>query len=217
MNKSGFIIFMIDSGVLTFGDFTTKSGRKTPYFINTGNFRTGAQADILSTYYAELVHDTLGSDFDVLFGPAYKGIPLVTLTAAALWRVHGIDKPYSFNRKEAKDHGEGGSMVGYKLKDGDRVIFIEDVITAGTAVRETLPMLKSVASVAVEHMFICADRMEKGYEGRTAVQEMREQFGISVHAIVNAGDVLAYIKENKIVSDDIIGRMENYLEEYCVK
>ena len=138
--KKRFIEFMMDADVLRFGDFVTKSGRNTPYFVNTGNYRTGAQIAGLGQFYAQLVHDT-GCGFDALFGPAYKGIPLVTACAASLYREYGLDKPYFFNRKEAKDHGEGGNLVGYKPKDGDRIAIIEDVITAGTAVRETMPLL----------------------------------------------------------------------------
>ncbi|MBQ4051054.1 MAG: orotate phosphoribosyltransferase, partial [Oscillospiraceae bacterium] len=135
-DKKEFIEFMMSADVLRFGQFTTKSGRQTPYFVNTGNYRTGSQIDTLGKFYAKLVKETCGAEFDAMFGPAYKGIPLAASTAGALAREFGIDKPYFFNRKEVKDHGEGGSLVGYKPVDGDRIIIIEDVITAGTAVRE---------------------------------------------------------------------------------
>ena len=152
--KTDFIEFMVRSGVLRFGDFTTKSGRKSPYFVNTGNYRTGAQMSKLGKYYAECLKNNVGEDFDVLFGPAYKGIPLATVTACALYTEYGIDKPYCFNRKEVKDHGEGGNMVGAKLSDGDRVVIIEDVITAGTAIRETLPVLKAAAISSTKWLMI---------------------------------------------------------------
>lgn len=141
--KTEFIEFMVRSGVLRFGEFTTKSGRQSPYFVNTGNYKTGSQLSKLGKYYAECLKENVGDEYDVLFGPAYKGIPLAVVTASAMYTEYGVDKPYCFNRKEAKDHGEGGNMVGAKLCDGDRVVIIEDVITAGTAVRETLPQLKA--------------------------------------------------------------------------
>ena len=150
--KKEFIEFMMSADVLRFGDFVTKSGRNTPYFVNTGNYKTGLQSSRLGEFYAAAVHDAVGGDFDAMFGPAYKGIPLATSAAGALARNYGLDKPFFFNRKEAKDHGEGGSIVGYKPKDGDRIIIIEDVITAGTAVRETMPILTGCADVKVTDM-----------------------------------------------------------------
>ena len=218
--KSEFIEFMITSGVLTFGDFTTKSGRKSPYFINTGNYRTGAQLHKLGKYYAECIMRSVGGDFDVLFGPAYKGIPLATVTAAALYSDYNLDRAYCFNRKEVKDHGEGGSFVGAKLRDGDRVIYVEDVITAGTAVRETMPLLRAAANVEVGHMIISVDRMERGQGGRTASEEIKDEFGIELHAIVTARELVEYLRD---AGGDTIGgeaaahieRMEAYMEQYC--
>lgn len=205
---------MMESGVLTFGDFTTKSGRRTPYFVNTGNYRTGAQLSKLGSCYARLIHETIGGEFDVLFGPAYKGIPLAAVTAAALYSDYGVDRAYCFNRKETKDHGEGGLLVGAKLKDGDRVIIIEDVTTAGTSVRETIPLLMAAADVTIRHEFISADRMERGINGKTAVRELADEFGLSVHSIVNAREIIEYLKE-KNADADLISRMEAYLAEYC--
>ena len=172
--KSEFIAFMARAGVLTFGDFTTKSGRKTPYFINTGNYKTGGQIARLGEFYAACIEEhtktgELPADIAALFGPAYKGIPLAVSTAAALFRA-GRDVNYCFNRKEAKDHGEGGSMVGYKPKDGDKLLIIEDVITAGTAVRETLPVLQAAAKVQVPGLIISVDRMERGQGELTAIE-----------------------------------------------
>ena len=221
-DKTGFIEFRVRRGVVRFGDFTTKSGRKSPYFVNTGNYRTGAQMSKLGKYYAECLKNNVGEDFDVLFGPAYKGIPLATVTACALYTEYGIDKPYCFNRKEVKDHGEGGNMVGAKLSDGDRVVIIEDVITAGTAVRETLPQLKAAADVKVEHMIISVDRMERGQSGTTAIKEIGAEFGIKVHPIVTVRDIIGHLHNREIdgrvvLDDEIRARMEEYLDKYCEK
>ncbi len=213
--KKAFIEFMMSADVLRFGAFTTKSGRLSPYFVNTGNYKTGGQILTLGKFYAGLVKDTIGDAFDCMFGPAYKGIPLVTTTAAALAGM-GIDKPYFFNRKEAKDHGEGGSLVGYKPQDGDRIIIIEDVITAGTAVRETLPILKAQGDVKVEHMFISVNRSEVGQTpGKTAVMEVYENFGIQVHPIITVQDIHAYLKEQPEYKE-VLALMEDYMEKYCI-
>ena len=158
-SKKGFIDFMEEAGVLTFGDFTAKSGRKTPYFVNTGNYKTGMHISKLGDYYAERVAES-GEQFDALFGPAYKGITLAAATASSLYRNHGINVPFFFNRKEIKDHGEGGTLIGYKPKDGDRLMIIEDVVTAGTAVRESLELLTSVADVTVTALFVSVNGNE---------------------------------------------------------
>lgn len=208
--KRDFIDLMIESGVLTFGEFTLKSGRKSPYFINTGNYKTGRQIAKLGKYYAECIMNTIGDDFDVLFGPAYKGIPLTTAAAYALYTDYDLDKRYCFNRKEVKDHGEGGIFIGAKLADGDRVIYIEDVVTAGTAFRETLPFLKSAADVTIKHGVISVDRMEKGINGRTAVSEIKSEFDITIHPIVTVIEIIEHMK-NKIDTKP----MEAYLSQYC--
>lgn len=220
--KTEFIEFMVRSGVLRFGEFKTKSGRLSPYFINTGNYRTGAQMARLGEYYAECLMKSVGDNFDLLFGPAYKGIPLVTAAASSLYTKYNIDKPFCFNRKEVKDHGEGGNMVGAKLSDGDRVVIIEDVITAGTAVRETLPQLKAAADVKVQHMIISVDRMEIGQSGKTAVNEIFNEFGIKVHSIVTVRDIIDHMYGREIdgevpLDDAIRRRMEEYMETYCEK
>jgi len=213
--KKDFIEFMMSADVLRFGQFKTKSGRLSPYFVNTGNYRTGAQISRLGEFYAACIQETVGDQFDAMFGPAYKGIPLVTSAAGALAR-QGVDKPYFFNRKEAKDHGEGGSLVGYQPKDGDKVIIIEDVITAGTAVRETVPLLKAAADVNISDMFISVNRCEVGQTpGKTAVMEVKEQFGIDVHAIVTAQDIHQYL-QTKAEYADVLKLMEQYMEQYCV-
>ncbi len=214
--KKEFIEFMMGADVLRFGDFVTKSGRNTPYFVNTGNYRTGLQSSRLGEFYAAMVKETIGDGFDAMFGPAYKGIPLATSVAGALARVHGIDKPFFFNRKEAKDHGEGGSIVGYKPVDGDRVIIIEDVITAGTAIRETMPVLLGCADVKVTDMFISVNRCEVGTTpGKTAVMEVGEEFGIQVHALVTVQDIREYLAD-KAEYAHLLPLMDAYMEQYCV-
>ncbi len=214
--KKEFIEFMMHSDVLRFGDFVTKSGRNTPYFVNTGNYRTGRQIAELGKFYAALVMKKTGGEFDCMFGPAYKGIPLAASAAASLYNEYGQDKPYFFNRKEEKDHGEGGSLVGYKPKDGDRVIVIEDVITAGTAVRETMPILLGAADVSVTDMFISVNRCEVGTtEGKTAIMEVGEEYGINVHAIVSVADIYEYLKQSDKYAD-MLPKMKEYMDKYCI-
>ena len=225
--KEDFIKFMVESGVLTFGDFVTKSGRNTPYFVNTGNYSTGAQAHRLGRFYASCILEhmeagDISKDTKVLFGPAYKGIPLAVATAAALAADHGMDVSYCFNRKEKKDHGEGGNMVGYKLQDGDRVLITEDVITAGTAVRETLPILLGAADVKVEGLIVSVDRMERGQGEKTAIQEIYEEFGIRTYPIVTVREVIDTLHNKEVggrvvITDKVKADMEAYLEKYCVK
>ena len=219
--KTDFITFMAGAGALTFGDFITKSGRKTPYFVNTGKYSTGGQIARLGGFYADcILANTEIKPNTVLFGPAYKGIALAVSAAIAL-NARGHDVSYCFNRKEVKDHGEGGALVGHKLKEGDRVLIIEDVITAGTAVRETLPILKD-AGANVEALIISVDRMERGVSGRTAITEIWEEYGIRTHAIVNVEDILSGLRGvpvgGKILLDDeIAARMEDYMREYCAR
>ena len=214
-SKKEFIEFMMSADVLRFGEFKTKSGRLTPYFVNTGNYKTGKQIATLGKFYSNLIKETCGNQFDCMFGPAYKGIPLVTATAASLAIEYDMDKPYFFNRKEVKDHGEGGNLVGYQPKDKDRVIIIEDVITAGTAIRETMPILKNAADIVVEHMFISVNRCEVGQvAGKTAVMEVSQEFGIEVHSIISVQDIYEYLKQQGIY-DNILKDMQRYMEQYC--
>ena len=211
--KREFIEFMMSADVLRFGNFVTKSGRNTPYFVNTGNYRTGKQLATLGKFYARLIHETLGDQFDAMFGPAYKGIPLAAVTASTLAQEYDLDKPYFFNRKEEKDHGD--SFVGYKPVDGDRIILVEDVITAGTAVREVMPQIMSCGDVKVTDMFISVNRCEVGKDGeKTAVMEVKEQFGIDVHAIVTVQDIHEYLKEDPKYAD-VLAHMEQYMAQYC--
>ena len=222
--KQEFILFMLECGVLKFGDFTTKSGRKTPYFVNTGNYKSGAQAAKLGEFYADAIVAHFGdakTGFDFLYGPAYKGIPLAVATAIALHTKYGADIPYAFNRKEAKDHGEGGTIIGHAPKDNEKILIIEDVITAGTSVRESVPILKSYGDVKINNMIISVDRKEKGTGGKTASQEVKDEFGIEVFSIVSIVDILEalYNKEingNVVVDDSMKERINAYMAEYCV-
>lgn len=214
--KKEFIEFMMEADVLRFGEFQTKSGRLTPYFVNTGNYKTGKQIATLGKFYAKLIKETCDKEFDAMFGPAYKGIPLVTAAAASLSTEYDINKAYFFNRKEAKDHGEGGNLVGYQPKDGDNIIIIEDVITAGTAIRETMPLLKQAADIRVDHMFISVNRCEVGQNpNKTAVMEVSEDFGIQVHSIISVQDIYEYL-QNQGTYEKVLSHMEQYMKQYCV-
>lgn len=215
--KEEFIKFMEDSGVLTFGDFTLKSGRKAPYFINAGNYRTGAQLAKLGDFYAQCMEDN-GVEADVLFGPAYKGIPLSVSATVALFNRYGKDLPYCFDRKEVKDHGEGGMFVGKKLEDGDKVVIIEDVMTSGKALREVLPKLKGAADVNVTGMIITVDRMEKALDSDlSAVQDAYKQFGVKVYSIVTIDDIIEAIRNDVIGGSEYLDKMLEYREQYGVK
>ena len=220
--KEEFITFMVRSGVLTFGDFITKSGRRTPYFINTGNYKTGAQASKLGDYYAACIQENFPDGLDCLFGPAYKGIPLVVSAAASLYRDYGRDLPYCFDRKEAKDHGEGGSLVGYKPQDGDRMAIVEDVVTAGTAVRQSIALFQDVAQVDIKALFVSVDRMERGTRECSTLDELREDYGIQVCPIVTVREIMDFLHGREIggrvyLDDDTLARMEAYLAEYGAK
>ena len=216
--KKEFIEFMVRSGVLTFGDFTTKSGRKTPFFINTGNYDNGAQMEKLGEFYARALDSELKDGFDGLYGPAYKGIPLCITTSVALNKLFNKNVYFTFNRKEAKDHGEGGSLIGHKLKDGEKIIIVEDVITAGTAIRESLPVIQSAANVEISAIIVSVDRMEKGTGDLSAIAQVQEDFGIKTFAIVTIEEVVSYLHnreiDGKIIVDD---SMKDKIEEYRQK
>ncbi|MDE6762822.1 MAG: orotate phosphoribosyltransferase [Oscillospiraceae bacterium] len=214
--KQDFIKFMVDSGVLTFGEFTLKSGRLSPYFMNSGNYKTGAQLARLGEFYAECIHDN-GIKFDTLFGPAYKGIPLAVSTAVALYTKFGIDVNYCFDRKEAKDHGEGGCIVGKQLTDGEKVVIIEDVMTSGKALREVMPKLKDAANVDVAAMVIQVDRMEKGLNGdKSAVQEVSGEFGVNIYPIVTMNDIIDAIRDGVVPGSEYLEKMIEYRKVYGV-
>ena len=217
--QAAFIDFMCESGVLTFGDFTTKSGRKTPYFVNTGLYSTGAQMATLGDAYAEAAMERFGGGFDVLFGPAYKGIPLVVATAAALHRREGRDVPLVFNRKEAKDHGEGGVLVGHRLQDGDRVLILEDVTTAGTSIRETVPLLRAAAKVEIAGLLVSVDRMERGPSGDgSALTELSVEFSMPTAALVDLDAIVGHLAPGggspHALGADQIEAIGRYREQY---
>ena len=220
--KKEFIDFMIECGVLTFGDFVTKSGRKTPFFVNTGNYQTGSQLSRLGEFYAEAIKENFGDDYDVLFGPAYKGIPLGVTTAIALSNNDDIDVKYCSNRKEVKDQGDKGILLGSKLKDGDKVLIVEDVTTAGTSIYETMPILKSQGDVDVKGLIISVDRMERGQGEQSALVEIREKFGFKTCAIVTMAEVIEYLYNKEvngkvIIDDEIKARIDDYYAQYGAK
>ena len=221
--KTEFIEFMVESEVLKFGDFTLKSGRKSPYFMNAGAYVTGSQLRKLGEYYAKAIYDNYGLDFDVLFGPAYKGIPLTVATCMAISELYGKEIRYCSNRKEVKDHGDTGILLGSKLKDGDRVVIIEDVTTSGKSIEETFPILKQQANVEVKGLIVSLNRNEKGKSGnKTALDEVKELYGFETAAIVSMPEVVEclYNKEVKgkvVIDDELKGRIDAYYAEYGVK
>ena len=209
--QQDFIDFMLDVGVLTFGDFTTKSGRKTPYFVNTGLYRSGVQMRTLGRAYADAIEASFPGGFDVLFGPAYKGIPLVVAVSMA-FAERGREVEFCFNRKEAKDHGEGGVIVGRKLCDGDRVLIVEDVTTAGTSIRETVPILRAAADVQLAGLIVSVNRMERGATDRTALDELAEEFSMSTRSIVNLDEILEHLGDRLGAGER--SRVSAYRAEY---
>ncbi len=216
-----FIEFMVDCQALQFGDFVTKSGRETPFFINTGRYRTGAQLRRLGAYYAQAIRAQFGLDFDVLFGPAYKGIPLAVAAAIALSEAYGADVRYCANRKEAKDHGDAGVLLGGPLGDGDRVLIIEDVTTAGTSIRETMPLLRAQGDVTIAGLVVSVDRMERGTGEKGALQEIGETYRIPTAAIVTMGEIVEHLylrpyKGNIIIDDTIKSKLGAYYARYGV-
>ena len=217
--KREFIEFMLECEVLRFGDFTAKSGRKTPYFVNTGRYRTGAQLGRLARFYAQVLQTELGSSFDVLFGPAYKGIPLAAATALQLHAEFDHDVAFCFNRKEAKDHGEGGTLIGHTLRDGDRVVIIEDVTTAGTSVRETVPLLRAAANVTLTALVVSVDRMERGSGEASALREIRETYGMRTLSIVTVDEIIEHLRTTPVngrmlLDDALYQRLLEYRRTY---
>ena len=216
--KKEFIEFMVDCQVLKFGDFVTKSGRKTPFFVNTGFYRTGAQLRRLGQY----VNNKFGLDFDVLFGPAYKGIPLSVAATIAISEKYGQDIRYCSNRKEVKDHGDKGILLGSPINDGDRVVIIEDVTTAGTSIEETLPIIKAQGDVNPIGLVVSVDRMERGKGTKSALSEIEEKYGLKTTAIVTMAEVVEHLynKEYKgkvIIDDKLKAAIDAYYEQYGVK
>ncbi len=220
--KREFIEFMIDCKVLKFGDFTTKSGRQTPFFVNTGFYRTGAQLKRLGEYYAEAINSTFGLDFDVLFGPAYKGIPLSVATTMAIADTFDEDIRYCSNRKEVKDHGDTGILLGSPIEDGDKIVIIEDVTTAGTSIEETLPIVKAQGNVDVLGLVVSVDRMERGQGKKSALTEIEEKYGIKTTAIVTMAEVVEHLynrpyRGTVIIDEDIKKAIDAYYDKYGVK
>ncbi len=221
--KQEFIEFMIDCQVLRFGDFVTKSGRKTPFFVNTGYYRSGSQLKRLGEYYAKAINGAFGTDFDVLFGPAYKGIPLSVATSIAVSEEYGKEIRYCSNRKEIKDHGDTGILLGGPINEGDKVVIIEDVTTAGTSIRETLPIIQSIGSVEVLGLVVSVDRQEQGQtETKSALQEIEENFGLKTASIVTMSDVIEHLynkpyKGQVIIDDAMKAKIDQYYEQYGVK
>lgn len=221
--KQEFIEFMVDSDVLKFGEFTLKSGRKSPFFMNAGAYVTGTQLRKLGEYYAKAINDNYGLDIDVLFGPAYKGIPLTVATTMAISELYGKDIRYCSNRKEVKDHGDTGILLGSKLKDGDRVVIIEDVTTSGKSIEETFPILKAQADVEIKGLMVSLNRMEVGKGGeKSALEEIKDLYGFETNAIVSMEDVVEHLYNKpyngKIVIDDTLkAALDSYYEIYGVK
>lgn len=217
--KQEFIEFMIDCQVLKFGEFVTKSGRNTPFFVNTGFYRTGVQLRRLGEYYAKAIHDRFGLDFDVLFGPAYKGIPLTVATTIAISEKYGKDIRYCSNRKEVKDHGDKGILLGSPIRDGDRVVIIEDVTTAGTSIQETLPILRAQGEIRPVGLVVSVDRMERGQGTKSALQEIHETWGLETAAIVTMAEVTEHLYnrpyKGKVIIDDVLkASIDAYYEQY---
>ena len=221
--KQEFIEFMVESEVLKFGDFTLKSGRKSPFFMNAGAYVTGSQLKKLGEYYAKAIHDNYGLDFDVLFGPAYKGIPLSVATTIAFSRLYGKEIRYCSNRKEVKDHGDTGILLGSKIKDGDRVVIIEDVTTSGKSIQETFPIIQAQGDVTILGLMVSLNRMEKGLEtDKCALDEIQEKYGFPANAIVSMADVVECLYNRPcqgrlIIDDKMKEAIDKYYEQYGAK
>ena len=220
--KQEFIEFMVESQVLKFGDFTLKSGRKSPFFMNAGAYVTGTQLRKLGEYYAKAIYDNFGLEFDVLFGPAYKGIPLAVAVSMAISELYGKDVRYCSNRKEEKDHGDAGILLGSKLKDGDRVVIIEDVTTSGKSIEETFPILKAQGNVEIKGLIVSLNRMERGKGEKSAMDEIQDLYGFSTAAIVNMAELTDYLYNREcqgkvLIDDEIKGRLDAYYAQYGAK
>ena len=218
--KQEFIEFMVDSQVLNFGEFTLKSGRKSPFFMNAGAYVTGTQLRRLGEYYAKAIHENFGDDFDVLFGPAYKGIPISVAAAIAYSGLYGKEIRYCSNRKEVKDHGDVGILLGSKLKDGDKVVIIEDVTTSGKSIEETFPIIQAQGRIEIKGLMVSLIRMEKGLGGKVgALAEIKEKYGFDAHAIVTMQEVVEYLynrpyKGQIYIDDKLKAAIDEYYEAY---
>ena len=212
--KQEFVDFMLDSQVLRFGDFTLKSGRKSPFFMNAGLYITGTQLMKLGEFYAQAIHTTYGDDFDVLFGPAYKGIPISVATTIAYSRLYGKEVRYCSNRKEAKDHGDAGILLGSPIRDGDRVVVIEDVTTSGKSMEETIPIVKAQGDVKIVGLMVSLDRCERGKGEKSALEEIRDLYGFDTHAIVSMKEIIGYLVEKGVIDTELKARIDAYYEQY---
>ncbi len=221
--KKEFIEFMVECDVLKFGEFTLKSGRKSPFFMNAGAYVTGSQLTRLGEYYARAIHEHYGDDFDVLFGPAYKGIPLSVATVMAFSKLYGKEIRYCSNRKEIKDHGDVGILLGSKIADGDRVVIIEDVTTSGKSIAETFPVIQSQGNVEILGLMVSLNRMEKGLESdKSALDEIQEKYGFGANAIVSMDDVVEHLYNKEVqgrvlIDDDLKASIDAYFEQYGTK
>jgi orotate phosphoribosyltransferase len=213
-----FVEFLLESRVLSFGDFQTKSGRRTPYFMDFARFSHGREVERLGSFYASAIRARLGEGFGVLFGPAYKGIPLVVATALAFTREHSRDVAFCFNRKEEKEHGEGGRLVGHRLRDGDRVVIVEDVTTAGTSIRETVPYLRAAARIELAGLVVAVDRQERGSSERSALRELEAEFGMPCFAIATIDEIVASLCESREgrapLDGELLARIREYRARY---
>ena len=217
--KQEFIEFMVDCQALKFGEFILKSGRKSPFFMNAGAYVTGAQLRKLGEYYTRAIHEHYGDDFDVFFGPAYKGIPLIVAAAMAYSELYGKEVRYCSNRKEAKDHGDAGILLGSKLKDGDKVVIIEDVTTSGKSMEETVPIIRAQADIEIKGLMVSLNRMERGKGTKSALEEIKELYGFDANAIVTMKDVTEYLynkpyKGNIYINDEMKAAIDNYYAQY---
>lgn len=217
--KEEFIQFMVESQVLKFGSFTLKSGRQSPFFMNAGLYVTGEQLEKLGAFYARAIHDHYGLDFDVLFGPSYKGIPLAVATSMAISRLYGVNVRYSSNRKEAKDHGDAGILLGSPIHDGDRVVIIEDVTTSGKSIQETFPILQAQGKIEIKGLIVSLNRMEKGAGEKSALSEIQETYGFPANAIVTMADVTEYLSAEetdggKLIDAERMQALKAYYEQY---
>ena len=215
--KQEFVDFMLESNVLRFGDFTLKSGRKSPFFMNAGLYITGSQLTRLGEFYAKAIHNTYGDDFDVIFGPAYKGIPISVATTMAYSRLFGKEVRYCSNRKEAKDHGDAGILLGSPIKDGDRIVVVEDVTTSGKSMEETIPIVKAQGDVEIVGLMVSLNRCERGKGDKGALEEIKDLYGFETNAIVSMNEIIDYLVEKKVIDDELKARLDAYYDQYGVK
>ncbi len=220
--KQEFIEFMVDCGALRFGEFILKSGRKSPFFMNAGLYVTGSQLQKLGDYYARAIHEHYGDDFDVLFGPAYKGIPLSVAAAISYARLYGKEIRYCSNRKEAKDHGDAGILLGSPIRDGDKIVIIEDVTTSGKSIEETFPIIQAQGQVEIMGLMVSLNRMERGKGTKSALEEIKEKYGFEANAIVTMGEVVEHLynrpyKGQIIINDEIKAAIDAYYQEYGIQ